>query len=357
MRPHCLAVMLTLVAVGGPARAQDGAAARPSSPQAGEARPDEPLRDAAERKQLHVGACVNPASLRHADGSAVLARHFNLLVAENHMKWAFIHPERGRYDFAFADEIVKFAGKHRMQVKGHALIWHEATPRYLSKLTAEELRAALREHIRTVLTRYRGKVTSWDVVNEAIDDREGMRKTLWLEKLGPNYVAEAFRTAHEIDPKATLIYNDYGCDGLGKKSDRQFALLKRLVEAKVPVHEVGLQMHLSKDHIPPVKDIVANVRRLTRLGLKVNISEMDLSIARYPGELPARLKAQADVYAGIVRACAKEKGFTGVTFWGYSDRYSWLNWRGGKSTKALPLLFDADMKPKPALFAVRDALK
>jgi endo-1,4-beta-xylanase len=204
------------------------------------------------------------------------------------------------------------------------------------------------------MTRYKGKVAAWDVVNEALDDRDGLRKTLWLEKLGSDYVAGAFRIAHEVDPDAVLIYNDYGCEGLGGKSDRQYALLKQLVKDKVPVRQVGLQMHLNKDRLPRVEDIVANVRRLTELGLTVNISEMDLVAAALPGELPAKLEAQAKIYGDIVRACTKEKGFTGVTFWGYSDKYSWRN---RPNAKAYPLLFDEDMKPKPAFFAVREAFK
>jgi endo-1,4-beta-xylanase len=351
------AVLLTLVGVVGPVFGQEKGQPRPHPLEVKDVNQGDPLRVVAERKKLHIGSCASPDSLRDKDGAAILARHFNLLVAENHMKWSFIHPALDRYAFEFADELVKFAEKHRMKVKGHTFIWHQTTPRYLHRFTADELRAALKDHIRTVMTRYKGRVTSWDVVNEALDDRDGLRKSLWLEKLGPDYIGDAFQIAHEVDPKAILIYNDYGCEGLGGKSDRQYAFLKRLVKAKVPVHEVGLQMHLGGDRLPRVEDIVANVRRLTELGLKVNISEMDLALGLLPGEMPAKLKAQADVYARIVRACTKENGFTGVTFWGYSDKYSWLNWRRGKNTRPRPLLFDENMKPKPAFFAVQEAFK
>ena len=348
------AVLLTLVGVVGSAFVQAQSQPKPNSPQVKDTKPDDPLRVVAERKKLHVGACLGPASLKDTDGAGVVARHFNLLVAENHMKWSFIHPARDRYAFDFADELVAFAEKNKMKVKGHAFIWHGATPRYLNDLTADELRAALKDHIKTVMTRYKGKVASWDVVNEALDDRDGLRKSLWREKLGEDYIAEAFRIAHEVDPEAVLIYNDYGCEGLGEKSDRQYDLLKRLVKDKVPVHQVGLQMHLNKDKVPPAEDVAANVRRLAELGLTVNISEMDLVASSFPGELPAKLEAQANIFGEIVRACAKEKGFRGVTFWGYSDKYSWRNRR---DTKAYPLLFDEDMKPKPAFFAVREAFE
>ena len=344
------AVVLTLVGAVGPAAGQP----KPAPPEAKGLDTGDPLRVVAERTKLYVGACASPASLKDPAGAAVLARHFNLLVAENHMKWGFIHPAPDRYAFEFADELVAFAQKNKMAVKGHTFIWHQATPRYLNDLPADELRAALKDHIKTLMTRYQGKVAAWDVVNEALDDRDGLRKTLWLEKLGPGYIAEAFRIAHEVDPKATLIYNDYGCEGLGGKSDRQYALLKQLVKDKVPVHQVGLQMHLNKDRVPRVEDVVANVRRLTNLGLTVNISEMDLVAATFPGDLPAKLEAQAKVFGDVVHACVKEKGFTGVTFWGYSDKYSWRNRR---NAKAYALLFDEDMKPKPAFFAVRKAFE
>jgi endo-1,4-beta-xylanase len=348
------AVSLALIGVvlSAPVRARGQP--QPNSPQVKDPRADDPLRVVAERKKLDVGACASPVSLRDPNGAAVLARHFNLLVAENHMKWRFIHPAADRYAFDAADELIAFAQKNKMKVKGHAFIWHGATPRYLNDLSADDLRAALKDHIKTLMTRYKGKVTAWDVVNEALDDRDGMRKTLWLEKLGPDYIAEAFRIAHEVDPDAVLIYNDYGCEGLGGKSDRQYALLKQFVKDKVPVHQVGLQMHLTAGRLPRVEDIAANVRRLTELGLTVNISEMDLVATPFPGELPAKLEAQAKAYGDIVRACTREKGFTGVTFWGYSDKYSWRN-RGGN--KACPLPFDEEMKPKPAFFAVRAAFE
>src|SRR5262249_27773824 len=152
---------------------------KPTPTQVKDHRPDDPLRVVAERKKLDIGACVGPASLKDADGATVVAHHFNLLVAENHMKWSFIHPGRDRYAFEFADELVAFALKNKMTVKGHTFIWHQTTPRYLSELSPEELRAALKEHIKTLMTRYKGKVASWDVVNEALDDQDELRKSLW----------------------------------------------------------------------------------------------------------------------------------------------------------------------------------
>jgi endo-1,4-beta-xylanase len=348
------AVSLALAAVVGAAFVQAQGQPKPDTPQAKDARPDGTLRGAAEARKLYVGACANQASLKDKNGAAVLARHFNLLVAENHMKWSIIHPARDEYAFDFADELVAFAEKNKMKVKGHALVWHGSTPKYLNDLTADELRAALKDHIKTVMTRYKGKVASWDVVNEALDDGDGLRGTLWREKLGQGYIAEAFRISHEVDPDAVLIYNDYDCEGAGGKSDRQYALLKQLLKDEVPVHQVGLQMHLHKDRLPKVEDIVANIRRLAELGLTVNISEMDMVASTFQGELPAKLEAQAKIFGDIIRACAKEKGFVGVTFWGYSDKYSWRN---RPDDKAYPLLFDEQMKPKPAFFAVRKALE
>src|SRR5579884_3760490 len=201
------AVSLALVGVLVSAQVEGRSQPQPNALQVNDPKPDDPLRVVAERKKLDVGACASPVSLRDPNGAAVLARHFNLLVAENHMKWSFIHPAADRYAFDAADELVAFAQKNKMKVKGHTFVWHGATPRYLNDLSADDLRAALKDHIKTLMTRYKGKVTAWDVVNEAIDDRDGMRKTLWLDKLGPDYIAEAFRIAHEVDPDAILIYN------------------------------------------------------------------------------------------------------------------------------------------------------
>jgi endo-1,4-beta-xylanase len=311
------------------------------------------LRQAAEPRGLLVGAAAFPEGLEDEWYAHTLASQFNLLAPENAMKWEPIHPQPERWNFAPADRLVDFATRHRMQVFGHVLVWHQQLPGYVQDLAAYDLRRAMREHIRTLVGHYKGRVRGWDVVNEAVDDACGLRRTIFLDKLGEDYIARAFWTAHEADPDALLFYNDYGCDGLGPKSDRQFALLSTLRSQGVPVHGVGLQMHISARLKPRPEDVAANVRRLTDLGLRVHISEMDVRIRDLPGCWPHRLQVQAQTYGQILAACLREPGFDGIKFWGFTDRHSWIHQHFGADG---PLLFDFDYRPKPAYLAVRDAL-
>lgn len=311
------------------------------------------LRQAAQERKLLVGTAVFPEGLQDEVYAGVLAREFNGLTPENAMKWEAIHPQPNQWNFDPADRLVDFAAKNQMRVHGHVLVWHQQLPDYVKALSANDLRRAMREHIQEVVGHYKGKVQSWDVVNEALDDKEGLRKTLFLEKLGDGYLAEAFRAAHKADPNARLFYNDYGCDGIGPKSDRLFHLLLQLRADRVPIHGVGLQMHVTARDCPKTEDIAANVRRLAGLGLSVRISEMDVRIRDLPGTLPERLEVQAQTYRRVLTVCLREKRFEGITFWGFTDKYSWIHKHFGEDN---PLLLDSQYQPKPAYLAVRQTL-
>jgi len=317
------------------------------------------LRAAADVRGLLLGAAVAPEYLHDARYANTLAREFNFLTPENAMKWGPVHPAPDRWYFDPADEIAKFASDHQMKVKGHAVIWDKMQmPSWVtSQMSTDELRRVMQEHIHTLVGRYRGRVYAWDVVNEAVDDAGGFRKGLFFEKLGEGYVAEAFQLAHEADPDALLFYNDYNAEATTgwrkEKCDRVYALVKKLLANGVPIHGVGLQMHISATDYPRPVDVAANIRRLAALGLKVNISEMDVQIKDVPGELPKRLEVQRQVYHDLIAACIKEQGFLAVTFWGFTDAHSWIDeWFGQDD----PLLFDENYQPKPAYWGVMDAL-
>jgi endo-1,4-beta-xylanase len=285
--------------------------------------------------------------------AAAAARHFNYLTAEWEMKMDPIQRVQGQYDFAGADAIVAFAEANAMEVKGHALVWHGATPAWVGGLTPANARRVVEEYIRTVVGRYRGRVAAWDVVNEAVaDDGSGLRDTVFLQKLGPDYIAEAFRIARAADATAHLIYNDYGGEGLGAKSDRIYELVKDLRARRVPIDGVGLQMHIEAGGYPQPADLAANVRRLADLGLIVNISEMDVRIRGVSGSTAARLDAQRRTYHDIVAVCVAAPRCHAVSFWGFTDRYSWIDSFFGTDD---PLLFDDAYLAKPAFFGVQDA--
>lgn len=270
------------------------------------------------------------------------------------MKFGPIHPARERYDFRDADEMVAFAEDHDMLVYGHALVWHEQLPEWLTEAewTGDELTEILREHIATVVGRYRGRVVAWDVVNEGISGDGSLRDTVWLRAMGSEYIDTAFRLAHEADPDALLFYSDYACEGLGRKSDAIYDLVRGLVERGVPIDGVGLQMHVPVDGAPSIEDVRKNIERLGELGLLVRITEMDVRIRGEPTE--TELARQASIYGDMMRACLSAENCTAFTLWGFTDRHSWIpaqfpGWGSG-------LILDELYRPKPAYDALREAL-
>ena len=311
------------------------------------------LRQAAEARKLLVGTAVFPEGLQDQAYAGLLAREFNVLTPENAMKWDAIHPQPNEWTFDAADRLVEFAAKNHMKVTGHVLVWHQQLPEYVKSLPARELRRAMREHIGAVVGRYKGKVHAWDVVNEAIAvDGSGLRDTVFRQKLGDQYIADAFRLARQADPQALLFYNDYGGEGLNQKSDRIYDLVQGLRAQGVPIDGVGLQMHISATNPPSDASIAANMSRLASLGLFVNISEMDIRIRDLPGTVQARLEVQKLQYHSIVGVCVAEPRCDGVTFWGFTDAHSWIDAQFGADD---PLLFDEQYAAKPAFYGVLDA--
>jgi endo-1,4-beta-xylanase len=345
---------VTGMACGGPA---GNAPATPSSTSttsvAVPAVEAEPLRTAAGGRLL--GTAVQASLLPDSVYASVVSRHFSVVTPENEMKWAQIERARGQASYAAADAIVGFARDRGQRVRGHTLIWHGSVPTWFDALSASEASQAIENHIRTTVGRYRGQIVAWDVVNEAVaDGAPGLRDTVYLRRLGPGYIAAAFRLAHEADPDALLFYNDYGAEGVGRKANDVFALVSSLVAAGVPIDGVGLQMHLDAAARPATADIAANIRRLTSLGLAVDITEMDVRVARLGGTLSTRLEEQARIYHDVVAVCVAEPRCGAITFWGFTDRHSWIDAAFGADD---PLLFDETYRTKPAYNGVIEALR
>jgi len=314
------------------------------------------LRDLTQAAGIRFGAAVNVEALNtDAAYAQLLAREFNFVTPENAMKFSVVHPERERYDFTQADALIAFAEAHAMQVNGHVLVWHQQLPDWLTQgqFSQDELKTILREHIQTLVTRYHGRVASWDVAAEAIGEDGQPRDTFWSRGIGPDYLALAFRWAHEADPQAHLRYNDYGGEGTGAKADGIYRLVADLRGQGVPIHGVGLQMHVSPNDAPPTKDLRANLKRLAALGLATHISEMDVMLP-----LPAsraNLKKQATLYRDTLKLCLAQPQCRSFSTWGTTDRYSWIpEYFPGKGAA---LLFDADARAKPAYDSVRRVLR
>jgi endo-1,4-beta-xylanase len=242
-----------------------------------------------------------------------------------------------------------------MDVRGHTLVWHRQLPGWVSDVTdPARMRVVVREHIETVVGRYRGRVVAWDVVNEGIsDDGTGLKSSPFLDVLGPGYVADVFRIAHEADPDALLFFNDYEIAELGDKSDRLYALARDLLADGVPIHGIGMQMHVTAAYPPDLASFAANVRRFESLGLFVDITEMDVRIRELSLSSAAARREQARVYHDVIAERLRLPNLTSISFWGFTDARSWIDQHFGEDD---PLLFSEALSPKPAYFAVNGAL-
>jgi endo-1,4-beta-xylanase len=314
------------------------------------------LRDAADARGLRIGAAVNMSPFRNeAAYTQTLGREFNMLVAENAMKFDAMHPAQNTYNFTDADALVAYAEANNMTVRGHTLVWHSQIPGWLTggNFTRDQVIAIMRDHIMTVVGRYRGRILAWDVVNEAVSDNNGQMRTdsFWHQRIGPEYIAMAFQFAREADPNAILYYNDYSAEGSGAKSDAVFNLVSGLVSQGVPIDGVGWQMH----QINPFRIQQAhrtNAQRLGSLGLEVSITEMDVRIS-----LPTtaqELSEQALAYRDLVEFCLAQPNVKTLVTWGFTDKYSWIP--GFFSGFGDALIFDMNYQPKPAYTSMLSAL-
>jgi endo-1,4-beta-xylanase len=319
--------------------------------------PGQSLRALAEKRGIRIGAAVAVRPLRDDPVyRELLAREFNIVTSENALKFAPLRPTRERFDFSGADEIVAFARDHAMQVRGHTLVWHQALPAWLTNgnFGRDELTAILKDHIATVVGRYRGQIGAWDVVNEAVARDGSMRDTFWRRAVGDEYLEVVFRWAHEADPQARLFYNDFDGEGLNQKAGAIYNLVKGLLNRGVPVHGVGLQMHIGLDAYPQPQHVAANINRLAALGLEVHITEMDVKIQNGTGTMEERLAAQARIYRDMLKACLQASNFKAFVMWGVTDRYSWIPRHTGKPDA--PLILDESARPKPAYHALLHVL-
>ncbi len=304
---------------------------------------------------LLVGTAVDTSALRDESSyRRTLAHEYDSVTPENAMKWAFIHPERHRYDFADADRIVRFARAHDMKVRGHTLVWYREAPDWVTKghWTRPQLERILHDHIRTVVGRYRGKVAEWDVVNEALDEHGKLRDSVWTRVIGPDYIRLAFEWAHAADPDARLFYNDFDLEFPGPKARAAVELVRDLEAKGVPIDGVGIQAHELTVRNPTTDELDAAVHAYADLGLDVAITELDVGI-----HLPAskaELAEQADVYHDVLAACLDVPRCTSFTTWGFTDRHSWVPDEIDGFGDALP--FDRDYRAKPAARALRSRL-
>jgi endo-1,4-beta-xylanase len=324
-----------------------------------------------------IGAAIGTEHILEKDSTAneLIKKEFDSITPENIMKAEVIHPEKGRYDFTLSDKYVEYGKKNNMYIVGHTLVWHSQLPKFVDKITnADSLYHFMEDHINTVAGRYAGKIDSWDVVNEALNEDGTMRQSIFQNKLGDDYIKKAFDLAAKADPKAALYYNDYNIEQPAKRKGA-IALIKKLKASGTKIDGVGIQGHWSVLDTN-LKNIEESIIEFSALGVKVAFTELDYTVIPnpwdlkgaevsqnyegspkmnpYPKGLPDSVQTKlAKRYEELFKVFLKHKDkISRVTFWGVHDGHSWLNGWPIKNRTNYPLLFDRAYQPKPAYQAV-----
>ena len=330
-------------------------------------------------KDFYIGAAVNDRIITGNDAKAlkVLKGDFNSLSPENVMKWEALHPSPDTYNFEMADKYVALGKKNNMHIVGHTLLWHSQIGQWMNSVKdSAQMANYIKEHITTVADRYKGKIDSWDVVNEALNEDGSLRESVFLEVMGERYLEFAFKMAEKADPSAELYYNDYNM-WKPKKREGAIRLIENLQKNGAKIHGVGMQAHWGLTE-PSLDEVEASIVAYAKLGIKVAITELDVTVLPnpwelegaeisqnfenseemnpYPDALPDSVEVQlAERYRDIFKLFLKHSDkIDRVTFWGVNDRSSWLNNWPIKDRTNYPLLFDREYKTKKAYYAVTD---
>jgi endo-1,4-beta-xylanase len=315
----------------------------------------------------------------------LVKREFNAITMENAMKWERIHPKLDEYDWRVADGFVEFGKKYNMYTVGHVLVWHSQVPPHVFQdekgktISRDGLIKRMRKHIETVAGRYAGKIDAWDVVNEAIaDGKKDWRDSPWTQIIGPEFLEHAFNIAHEVDPKAQLLYNDYNMQS-SKRRDFAVPMIQDLKKRGVPIQGIGMQAHYAPD--TAIEDIEKSIVAYSREGMRVHITELDIDVLPqawehmnanisdlheysdelnpWPNGLPAEKEQElTDYYVALFKLFLQYRDeIDRVTLWGISDAASWKNNFPVIGRTNYPLLFNREWQPKPAYHAVMDLKK
>jgi endo-1,4-beta-xylanase len=332
---------------------------------------------------FYLGTALNSTQISGNDPLSIeiLKKHFNSITPENDMKWSIIQDKQGSFNFQAADRVVAIGQENDMFVVGHALIWHNQTPNWVfqdnsgKQADRETVLKYMKDHISTVVDRYKGIVKGWDVVNEAIDDNGRMRNSGWFKIIGDDYIQKAFEYAYEADPNAQLYYNDYSLVNQVKRNG-VVHLIRDLQAKGIQLAGIGIQGHWGLDYPEQLEDIEKTIITFSNLGLQVMITELDINVLPfpngnweaeisrsfaykkeynpYPEFLPDSMQEKlANRYAELFKIFYKHRDkISRVTIWGIYDGQSWLNDWPVKGRTNYPLLFDREYKEKPAFAAV-----
>lgn len=325
------------------------------------------------KKDFYIGTALSADQIEEKDAKvdSLIKKEFNAITAENIMKSMYTHPQKDKYDFALSDKFVAYGEKNKMFIHGHTLIWHSQLAPWMEKIEdSTDMKAFMKDHITTIVSKYKGRINSWDVVNEALNDDGTLRQSIFFKTLGEKYLVDAFKLAEKADPKVDLYYNDYNIEEPAKRAGA-IALIKKIKAAGGKVDGVGIQGHWRLQS-PSIEEIEKSILEYSALGIKVAFTELDITVLPnpwdlkgadvnqkfegsakmnpYPEKLPDSVQTQlVERYASIFKLFLKHKDkISRVTFWGVYDGQSWLNDWPIKGRTNYPLPFDKDLKHKQA---------
>ncbi|MEN3325059.1 endo-1,4-beta-xylanase [Mariniflexile soesokkakense] len=339
------------------------------------------LKDAFN-ENFFIGVAINENQILEMDSleTGLVSNQFNSITAENIMKSMFIHPSKDTFDFKMTDKYVGFGEKHNMFIHGHTLIWHSQLAPWFSMLKdSVSMVTEMENHIKTIVSKYKGRIHSWDVVNEALNEDGTLRQSVFLKTVGEDYLSLAFKWASEVDPNTDLYYNDYNMTNAEKRNGA-IKLVKHIQEKGIKIDGIGMQGHWSLER-PSLQEIEKSILDYAALGVKVAITELDINVLPSPWELVGAEVSQnfegnekmnpypkslhdsvqiklANRYQDIFKLFLKHQDkISRVTFWGVNDSQSWLNDWPIKGRTNYPLLFDKQHKPKKAYDSIMSLKK
>lgn len=329
--------------------------------------PSPPLKTLAARHGIELGNFAISTYLDNPTYSKILTSQFNLAVIDNTPNWYFtdggLRPSPTTYNFKTMDRIVHYALANHMQIQAHHLVWGEEKwlPNWLKNghYTPSQLLNIMHQDISTVVGRYKGKIKEWSVVNEAFTRQQHIDglHDWWADNIGStSYIDQAFIWAHQADPQAKLILNDFDNEHFNPVSDAMYNYVKSAKARGVPIDGIGMQMHIDATHPPDINEVIQNMRRFGQLGVSVYVTEFDVNMSAVPAPNNVRDNIEAQIYYNMMRACIEAGDCHSFSELGITDRETWYNYMGPSTADARPLMFDSNFQPKPAFYAFRNAL-
>ena len=284
----------------------------------------------------------------------LLSHGYQTVTPEFEMYMNQVENTQGVFDVSKPDAMARFAHDNGLDIRGHVLVWGQQLPAWVTNpgtpWTRASLLAVMQQWIKTMVGRYAGQIHEWDVVNEPLNDDGTLKQNIWEQVIGPDYIQQALIAAHQADPSALLFINEYSTEWVWSKSSALYQLAQNLLAQGVPLNGIGFQLHSDTRWPIPYQDLKTNMARFAGLGLRTNVTEMDVGTSHFVGTEPQKQAAQAQIYSDAANACEQSPSCWSFTTWGFTDKYTWLG------TAEEPLPFDMNYAPKPAWTAITAAL-